>query len=284
MATAPILPVAGSVGWAGTLNSAVALVANAVDAETARAIAAEAAVALVDVSISAATTLTSASIGKMYVCTVTTTGYTLTLPTPVGNTSAQIGVRIVSTANQLLTLATSAGNIDGLATRIMWAGESAILESDGTNWIKISGKTRPMNCYYQSATSISVVTSTLTLLPLDSVGRDNTGLMAAVAGRISINRSGLYSVKARSGLNNAPANSIRCITIAYKNGTTGAVQQENNAVIGQFYASTSSDDVALVVTDYLQLQFYHVAGANWATIGGTAAGASALTVTEIPDW
>ena len=238
---------------------------------------------LSETAVSTTTTLSSAYLGKMIACTATAAAFTLTLPTAASYAGYQIGVRITPSSTKLVTLASSGGTFEGLSTRVMWAGESATLESDGTNWIKIAGKTRPMTCQYQDITAIAIATASQTTITFDTISRDNTGLMAS-SSRIYINRPGLYSVKARIGLANAPANSIRCITTVYKNLATTVIQQEVNAVTGTYLTFVASDDIALIAGDFLQLQFYHAAGVNWSTYGVTGSSNSAMTVTEIPDW
>lgn len=47
--------------------------------------------------------------------------------------------------------------INGKGHRVMWAGESAILECDGTNWVKVGGSSRPMIAgLYPNAATVAV--------------------------------------------------------------------------------------------------------------------------------
>lgn len=83
-------------------------------------------------SISANTTAGAVALKDyVYICTGST-GYTLTLPTAVGNTN-RYTVKNGSTANQTLAT-TSAQTVDGSASATLTPNTSLDLISDGTNW------------------------------------------------------------------------------------------------------------------------------------------------------
>ena len=88
------------------------------------------------VFFSAAATLNAANLGNSIEATGST-AFTLTLPTPVGNSAPITTVTNASTA--VLTLSTPAGAFSGYgsagATLAMPAGATAGIFSDGTNWI-----------------------------------------------------------------------------------------------------------------------------------------------------
>src|SRR5215472_17737556 len=64
-------------------------------------------------------------------------GFTITLPTPVGITGTIYTVKNINTGT--VTLATAAGNIDGSATQSLATNAAFTVQSDGTNWW-ITGK------------------------------------------------------------------------------------------------------------------------------------------------
>lgn len=244
-----------------------------------------------EVAISSATTMTSSDYGLMHACTVAS-AYTVTLPTPVSVPGTQIGVRVVDSSAALLTLATAAGTVDGASTRIMWAGESAILESDGSKWVKIGGKTVPM-CGVMSIASagVSVSTGTVTNLPLTTTITDNTGRMCSTTNTyITAQRTNTYMVIARVEWSQiSSGNSTRTITAAYINGSgsTIAAQDERYAAIGGYPCITASGPAAFTAGNYCTLSGYQTSSvsntANYATSSSPGAG-TMLSLTEIPSW
>lgn len=235
-----------------------------------------------EVAHSAAATLTADNLDVMHACALTSAAWTLTLPSPIGAGGRQVGVRVTGSSTKLLTLATVAGTIDGSATRIMWAGEAATLESDGTDWVKIGGRTIPMTCAYQSTTSTPIPNGAVTTVPLDNMQLDNTGLMTS-SSTIVVRRPGQYQVAPRIGMVVASANASRCIILVKNNGAP-LVQAETNAVAGQNLCHTIVDQVALTAGDVLTMQFYQTSGVSWSTVSGLAPNGTCLKATEIPTW
>jgi hypothetical protein len=99
------------------------------------------------VNISGAAALTAAAaIGRHHVCTGTTADYEVDLPLTGLSPGDLVSVEMSSDLTKLVTVDAGAGGqtIDGERYRVMWAGESAALKWSGTNWQKISGRSRPM--------------------------------------------------------------------------------------------------------------------------------------------
>jgi hypothetical protein len=237
-----------------------------------------------EVPIAAATALTATALGRMHALTCAA-AYTLTLPTPVGAAGQQIGVRVTPASTNLVTLATAAGNIDGQATRIMWAAETATLQSDGTNWVKIAGKTIPMTCELIIAAVQSILNSAWTTVLLDTTVLDNTGLMSTLASNlITIRRPGRYSVTTQVGMVGAPAAATRTMVGGQKNATTTVVQNEINVVAGTFLTVPAQRDLTFAAADTMRLQFYQSTGSAWAIANGSAGNSPFLALREIPAW
>jgi hypothetical protein len=236
---------------------------------------------------SGAATLTASDLNTMQVCTVAS-AYTLTLPTPVGATGQQIGVRITPASTNLLTLATAAGNIDGAATRIMWAGESATLVSDGANWLKIGGKTVPMMASIKQAVIQSIPNNAVTVLGFDGSDVDNTGLMVtlgttgAQTGHMTIKRPGTYSIQCQFGLAGLAGTAVRVIGQVNKNAAALASSEMYGAA-GTFPCIPLSLPKPFVVGDAITASMYQVSGAAVDTAGGGAA-TPTLAVVEVPTW
>lgn len=112
------------------------------------------------ISVTGTTALTSTALGKCV--TFSDSGspanFTVTLPAaaPVGSL---IMVRISATGTKLYTINGNDANIDGSLTRVMWAGESALLIREAANWAKISGRTRPLAGGMQRLSSQAGVTA-----------------------------------------------------------------------------------------------------------------------------
>jgi len=69
------------------------------------------------------------------ICDTTAAGFTVTLPDPAATTPKQLMAVKKVAAGNILTVATAAGNIDGVATvAIAGLNDSTIFQSDGTNW------------------------------------------------------------------------------------------------------------------------------------------------------
>jgi hypothetical protein len=115
------------------------------------------------------------------------------LPAPA--TGKVCGVRITNGSTNLFTLNPNGSEHiqpGALASRIMWAGESAILVSDGTDWYKVAGLTIPMACRLKAAASQNLTATAFTQITLGTTDLDNTGLMATGSSTITIKRTGEY--------------------------------------------------------------------------------------------
>ena len=95
--------------------------------------------------INSAATLTA---GRAHVCMTAAANYTVTLPTAASASGRLLSIRIDAANTRLVTVkGNGTENIDGQNTRIMWSGETATLYSNGTYWMKVSGKSIPMSAY-----------------------------------------------------------------------------------------------------------------------------------------
>jgi hypothetical protein len=236
-----------------------------------------------EVAHSTTSTLTSTDLGRMHACTVASP-YTVTLPTPVGFAGQTISVRVVPSSVALLTLATAAGNINGTSTRILWAGESAVLESDGTNWVKVGGRSLPMVAAIGANATTAIPTSATTFVTLDTSQRDNTGLMVNTGGSgLIFRRPGTYTVRGRIGMVNAPANASRVLAQVYKSATP-VVQGEVSALSGGNTTFSITDEVVFALSDAINLAMFQNSGSSWSGQTGAGQNASSLSATEVITW
>jgi hypothetical protein len=149
------------------------------------------------VAVTGTTTLTSSAFGVLHLITGTSANYTITLPTPVGNTGKVILLHVGSptVATKLYGVTTPSGNIDGETTQYMWANEIACIRSDGTNWVKLFGRSVPMVGALLRSTNFSLTGSFAEVTFNTSTG-DPTGLYLnfdTVNGRFLNVRKGTYT-------------------------------------------------------------------------------------------
>lgn len=239
-----------------------------------------------NVAISAATTITPSQYGQEFVCTAISADYTVALPTPASMTGQQLTLRMNSGNTFLVTLSTGTGIIDGQATRIMMAGESVVLESDGTNWCKISGKTILMQGAIYKGSAQSIPTGAVTGITLDTALYDNVGaskMVVTASNQLKVLRPGRYTVIGRLAMQGAPAASARVLGVIQKNAVN-AVTFEMPASIGTFLTNAVTDDLTLAAGDLLTLQMYQASGSAWLTNAGAVSGSCALILREVLTW
>jgi len=221
----------------------------------------------------------------------TTTAVTVTLPAPAS--LLVVRLRIDPTSTKLVTLSPHASEtIDGASSRVLWAGESAILISDGTNWFKVAGKTITMVCdLYQTSGQNLANGSTIYQVLLDTTNIDNTGLMADTANhRVTIQRTGIYQ-----GLG---------VVTYQQSGFSGAFSYQ--ARVAKNVADTSSGEIAedkkydqaanypkaaapfawspLSSGDHITLGAYETAGVNVQLNADGTPRSVRLLLIEIPQW
>jgi len=244
-----------------------------------------------EVAITAAATLDSTAFGKMHVITGTSADYTIDLPAVSGNAGKFIGFRVggEADASKLYTLdGNSAELIDGQATRILWANEVAILECDGTGWVKIAGKSIPMMCRleYQSATEQNIATATVTTLQFDTEIFDVGGLGDTGNNRINFRRSGLYRVftqirwyaatAARSYMNMSYYDASASATVA--------VMSDERYSEGTAISNLLSTVVNVEAGDYLYNRVYQNSGGARKIYSQSGTEYPSLVVEEIITW
>lgn len=235
----------------------------------------------------AITGATTATLGRMHVCSGTTADYTLTLPAVAGNAGKFVGLRMAGGLTKLVTIdGNGSETIDGATTRVMWADETAILFCDGTGWAKLAGKTVPMRAVMRlSANQGGIATGTITKINVDRADVNNGLLADTTNKRINIRRGNPYLIQAVTVWSNLSAASARCITQARKNGTTGLANAETYGAAGGYPSPNLVVPAeSLAAGDYLELVGFHNSGANETAYGSAAGDCCTLSVIELPDW
>lgn len=235
-----------------------------------------------EISVTGATT---ATIGKMHVCSGTTANYTLTLPAASGNAGKILGVRMSPALTKLVTLDGNASEaIDGATTRIMWAEESAILLCDGSNWFKIAGKSVPMRARLSRATDESTINAaTWTRCTMTAQEYGTTHLWDSGNGRITIPRPGACNVSVFGYMSKVTGTMVFGYLGIAKNAVspgTGYGYQQSAAVAQSAAGSHSIQALDVAVGDYLNLCGYTDATtAKW--LGAAVCG---IFVVEVSVW
>jgi hypothetical protein len=223
--------------------------------------------------------------GRMNVCSGQV-AYDVGLPTPVAGQI--VGLRMApygaspGQLNKIITLWPGTGTIDGAANRRMWAGEFAVLYTDGTNWFKLFGRSIPMFCAMYRTSNLSVPDVTETVVPLDGTTSDPTGQMAdaIINNRINIVRPSSYQCVVTLTWLSAAVSSVYAAYI-HKTGAT----------IGQVSALVTFVDFPVLqvsavnnctTTDYFQPAAFQKTGSNQLVIGGSTN--TYIQVLELPAW
>lgn len=242
-----------------------------------------------EVSVTGAVT---AAVGKMHVCSDSGTpaDYTVTLPAVSGNTGKMIGFRMSSALTKLVTLdGNSSETIDGAATRIMWAGETAILLCDGTEWKKIAGRSIPMvSGLHLDANQNSITSGQWVIVNLDEscINAAPAAMQDIANHRLKILRPSIYDFKAMV-LPNGPLASNTMFLVLGINGsisTDTTRYQEGNA--GNYPLSVPiNGSLNASKDDLITLLFEYTAG-SCGLIGdsGNMALSNFLILTETLLW
>jgi len=202
---------------------------------------------------------------------------------------------IANTSTKLATI-TPTSNIDGVASRIMWAGESAELfwngpDSSSGEWTKVAGRTVAMTATIGLGTSTAnSVNGAPTLVPLDTSVVDNTGLMVNTGtSAVVLKRPGTYNITGRIYWQSGTAAATAVASYLFQNAsninyttvfwTTGGPL---NVVPGIDWVLTGA-----AAGDSMTMEYFQNSGQTTPTIRGTndlGVAGTFLSVTEVPSW
>jgi hypothetical protein len=226
----------------------------------------------------------TATINKLHVCSGTTSNYTVNLPAASGNAGQFLAFIMDAALTKFVTLDGNASEkIDNALSRIMWAGETAILYCDGSNWFKIAGRSLSMACTIsQTGGNQSISASTVTLVSIDTIILDNTGAMADVgSSKILSKRPSYYLIS--SGLSFANLSQISTRTLQQVQITTvAAYNTETYGPIGGYPTLQGCKVASMSAIDYSQLFGYQQTAVAQNTDG--VSGVTYLSMMEIPQW
>lgn len=238
----------------------------------------------------AITTTATATISREHVISGTTANYIVTLPPVSGNTGKFCGFHIAISATKFFTIkGNSAETIDGLNTRIMWAGESCLLLCDGSTWSKIAGKTIPMHArmFLTAAQSVTAQTATKVLVDTDDpIDPSSPAVLADTTNsKITIIRPGRYSVT--GGISATSLGSGTVDNDVALNGGSGLtviffLRRYQDLATGIVFTQ-NKDDTVLAAGDFLELVTYSSFAVTPLALYVAQTG-NFLGVSEIPSW
>lgn len=230
-----------------------------------------------EISISGATT---ATISRMHVCSGTGP-YTVTLPAASGNAGKFVGLRMAISLTGLVTIDGNSGEtIDGVTTRIMWAGESCVLLCDGSDWFKVAGKTVPMTIVLSLASDqTGLSANTWTAIDFDAIAGGNQGAMFDSGnGRVTILRPGSYDCQMAAYLTGV--GSFGYFSVMVNSATPSYGLSQSAAVSNTAAGAFAMELGGLSAGDFVVATVY----SDGASATVLAAGSPTLSVTETPTW
>jgi hypothetical protein len=216
---------------------------------------------------------------------------TATLPTAVGIAGQTIRVRCVSGYTGLCTITGTGGQtIGSQASRIIFAGESPLLQSDGSNWIRAGGLIIPATCIINPSGAQSLLGGSVTTIAYDTIVYDNTGKMVNVTSHnIKTLRPGQYMVSSSSYFDQlSPTEEHQINMEVYQNGLPSGLTFR---ILTPIATGSLQSDFSLLCHGSLTCAsgaiFTSVLTHNSASGGAITlyqGPYSYLTVTEIPQW
>ena len=236
-------------------------------------------------SITGTTTLTTASLGLLNICTGTSANYTVTLPSASSSSGKTIGLQMgtATTLTKLVTIsAAGSDKIDGSTTRIMWSNETAVLFSDGTNWYKTSGKTIPMVAGQTVNATQSIATGpTAYKKTLGTVYAANcpSAMNDTANSRVIIQRASIYNVIASTRIFNL-SSATNLETFIYIDSTEQGIHSRYSTV-GDYCAMSFSMQYTLNSNQVIEVYARQYSGGNQTYLDNNM---NNLFVTEIPQW
>jgi hypothetical protein len=230
------------------------------------------------------TALAAAAFGKSHVC-AGGSDYTVTLPPPAGNAGRTVWVRMSPALTRFVTLDAGAGaTIDGQQTRVMWAQEAAQLVTDGANWFKVAGKTRPMGVKLQrQGPDQEVPGGAYAPAAFSTFVSGVRAMFDPSQGRAVVVRPGTYQATAFAYA--ADGSSGRGLAV----GAAVNAADNKTAANNGYAVATASSGATFVNTfecnagDYVT-GWYYAFGGDVLVLGATAGSYPQLVLTELPSW
>lgn len=224
---------------------------------------------------------------------------TATLPTAAGIAGQTIRVRCANSYTGLCTITGTGGQtIGGQASRIIFAGESPLLQSDGANWVRTGGIVIQSYCVMNNSAFQSPVYNTPTTVNFDTIVKDNTGIMANITNHtIAAIRPGRYRFWSivSFGITGGPTLAFSLYIAAVKNSTNEFFDDNTYYMNNLFSSMTVSEKcggiISLAAADTMKVQWNETNSGGstpFATVNGLGSTGGApftqVELEEILDW
>lgn len=216
---------------------------------------------------------------------------TVTLPDAVASgAGGTIAWRVIGGMPTIATVSSQTiGGGYGTArtTRIMVAGESANLESDGSNWFKISGESVALNVMLSRTSNGSTITAgTWTQVVMNNQVSGYAGMYDSTNGRATIIRPGIYNAFGGTNVSNiaSASNFYTSIGLNAPNSSYATSQMPNSTGGSTTLSSTYSVQYSAAASDYIAIGNY--IGSGGSSLVDVAFGVALpyLSVTEVSPW
>lgn len=220
---------------------------------------------------------------------------TITAPSPAV-AGMVFGIRVVFGSAGMVSLVSSGGDFlpGGASTVYLWAGESAELVFDGSNWTKVAGLSLPLTATGNVEISEGPIGYAVWHKCTLKSWIDNSGLMYdSVNSRLVCVRSGIYSVYVSGsfyvdgGARYTVAVPITALALSVNGNraAAGSILLHTYTGIGGTPVFGGSGMAVLVLGDYLDLWGYCEDGTDGILIeGSTTRLLSFISATEIPSF
>ena len=237
-----------------------------------------------DTSVTAKTAIATLNVNEAGIILVScaVTPYTITLPTPIGNTGLKYKIKKTDYNYNLITFATVAGkfnyvNDDGTLkdtyTRVNTPGAEVVFVADGANWQVIDealGQV-PECSVYLSANQENLVSGTWTLVEYDTESYDIGSNFNTTTHKFITPIPGRYQIAITLSWVDISLVADKAYAVAYKVGEAfKQVVYQQASVTGSGYGLMNIllDFVTLALNDEVTVVAKSVSGVNTVDIGG----------------
>ncbi len=204
------------------------------------------------------------------------TACTVLLPTVTSQTGSTESLCVNDTSAPATIDANGSQTINGSLTRIMVAGECAIIAVRSGEWKKLSGRSVHLSAILARTTTLAIVANTWTVVPMPLQTGGDAIMFNSANGRASILRSGNYAVTVNIAVD-TPA------TTQFV-GTSRNLTTPEYAV-GPFFASSDAStriaytnvSLPMVAGDYFNAAFF-VSTTGLNVLGG------GINIVEVSPW
>lgn len=241
------------------------------------------------VSVTGAATLDTSALGKIVVCSGTSADYTVGLPAAAESNGKRIVLLMGLGLTKLVALDGNASEtIDGSASRIMWKSELAELWCDGTQWVKVGGKSIPMQAglYANAGQLFPAGTDTTITIDTAKITPSVASMHDLANKKIVVARSSNYLLTASIQWNNTNASATRTVVRGHTGtvpiGYSGYAYLPANGA-GYSNVRVGIDSIQAGTSIYLRGLFDSGSFSTSSTSYGDSSRCF-LSVSEIPQW